>query len=256
MVKGINKFIEYFKDYPGSYIVIGGAACDMIVGEAGFEPRVTFDIDIILVVEALKPEFVKRFWEFIKEGKYNTQQKDAEKRNCYRFKDTQNADFPKQIELFSKTPDIIDLDRGTHLTPIPVEEGLSGLSAILLNEDYYNYTLQHSDIKGDIHYANTDALICLKAFAYLDNMKRKEAGQKIQTRDIIKHKYDVFRMVFLLSPNDAFNLPETIKNDMQAFADVVKNNLPDPAIFKDNGFGNQNMETIFNQLLKIFNLNA
>jgi hypothetical protein len=63
-------------------------------------------------------------------------------------------------------------------------------------------------------------------------------------------------MVFLLSPNDVFNLPGTIKNDMQAFADVVKNDLPDPAIFKDNGFGNQNMETIFNQLLKIFNLNT
>ncbi len=254
MIEGINKFIEYFRDYPGSYIVIGGTACDMVIDSAGFEPRATVDIDIVLIVEALKPEFVTKFWEFIIEGKYNTRQKDMVKRNCYRFCNNQTEGFPKQIELFSKTPDIIDLNQDAHLTPIPVDEGLSNLSAILLNEDYYNFTLAHSVINNHIHIANIEALICLKAYAYLDNKKRKEAGQKIRTRDIVKHKYDVFRMVFLMRQDDVFVLPETIQIDLQKFADEVKNDLPDPAIFKNNGFGEQNLETIFNQLLKSFQL--
>lgn len=30
MVIGIDKFREYFKDYAGNYIIIGGTACDII----------------------------------------------------------------------------------------------------------------------------------------------------------------------------------------------------------------------------------
>jgi len=30
MVVGINKFKEYFKDYPGNYVIIGGTGCDII----------------------------------------------------------------------------------------------------------------------------------------------------------------------------------------------------------------------------------
>ncbi len=30
MVIGIDKFREYFKDFTGNYIIIGGTACDII----------------------------------------------------------------------------------------------------------------------------------------------------------------------------------------------------------------------------------
>ncbi len=256
MVIGLSKFIEYFKDYSNSYIIIGGTACDIIVENAGFVPRATDDIDIVLIVEALEQAFVKKFWGFIIDGKYNTQQKDPEKRNRYRFCDPQIPEFPKQIELFSKSPDIIDLNHGAYLTPIPVEDGLSSLSAVLLNDDYYKFTLEHSVFNGEIHFANIEALICLKAFAYLNNKRLKEAGKKIRTRDVAKHKHDVFRMAFLLKSDYVIVLSETIKRDMLAFIDDVKDNLPDPAIFKDNGFGKQDMETILKQLIKSFNLTA
>ena len=256
MVIGLSKFIEYFKDYSNNYIIIGGTACDIIVENAGFVPRATDDIDIVLIVEALEQAFVKKFWEFIIDGKYNTQQKDPEKRNRYRFCGPQIPEFPKQIELFSKSPDIIDLNHGAYLTPIPVEDGLSSLSAVLLNDDYYKFTLEHSVFNGEIHFANIEALICLKAFAYLNNKRLKEAGKKIRTRDVVKHKHDVFRMAFLLKSDYVIVLSETIKRDMLAFIDDVKDNLPDPAIFKDNGFGKQDMETILKQLIKSFNLTA
>lgn len=256
MVVGLDTFSAHFKDFQDSYIIIGGTACDIIIEEAGFTPRATDDIDMILIVEALSPEFVAKFWEFIKQGKYTIQQKNQEERNCYRFAAPENPKYPKQLELFSKVPDIIDANEGAHLTPIPVEEGLSSLSAILLDETYYNYTIDNSDMKDGVHFAAPHTLICLKAFAFLNNIERKAAGQNVHSVDIKKHKNDVFRMVMMLNENSQFDLPQTIKADMQKFVDTIKNDLPQQNIFKDSGFGNQDMGAIFNRLVKAFQLTA
>jgi hypothetical protein len=66
MVIGLDTFREYFKDYTDSYIIIGGTACDLVIDAAGFTPRATKDIDIILVVEAMSAAFVQQFWQFCK----------------------------------------------------------------------------------------------------------------------------------------------------------------------------------------------
>jgi hypothetical protein len=256
MVVGLDTFSVHFKDFQESYIIIGGTACDIIIEDAGFVPRATDDIDIILIVEALSPEFVAKFWEFIKLGKYAVQQKNDDERNCYRFAIPASPNYPKQLELFCKVPDVIDANEGAHLTPIPVEEGLSSMSAILLDEEYYNYTIEHSEIKEGVHFAAPHTLICLKAFAFLNNTERKAAGQNVRTVDIKKHKYDVFRMIMMLKENDQFSLPETIKSNMQKFADTIKNDLPSTEIFAANGFGNQDMNILFNKLLQVFKLGS
>jgi hypothetical protein len=144
MVRGLDIFKKYFEEYPDNYVIIGGTACDIIIDEAGFVPRATKDIDIILVVEALNTDFVKQFWQFINDGKYLQREKSNDEREYYRFMKPENADFPCQIELFSRTPDVIKLEDDAHLTPIPVDGDLSSLSAILLNDDYYNYMIRHS----------------------------------------------------------------------------------------------------------------
>jgi hypothetical protein len=156
--------------------------------------------------------------------------------------------------LFSKFPDAFESGEDVYLTPIPATEGLSSLSAILLDRDYYEFTISHSVLKEGVHFADIEALICLKAFAYLDNKRLKEEGKQVRTRDIVKHKYDVFRMVFLMNSGTNIILPEAIKRDLLLFADDVGKELPDPAIFKDNGFGKQDMAIIFDQLLTSFNL--
>lgn len=61
MVIGLEKFREYFTNFPGSYVIIGGTACDIVIGAAGLKPRATKDIDIILIIEALTPDFVRHF---------------------------------------------------------------------------------------------------------------------------------------------------------------------------------------------------
>ena len=157
MVRGLDKLKEYFKDYPDNFIIIGGTACDIIIDEAGFTPRATKDIDIILVVEALSTDFIKQFWQFINDGKYERKEKSEEERKYYRFINPENKDFPYQVELFARNPDLLDLDEGTHMTPIPVDDDLSSLSAILLDDAYYRYLTYNSSIEDDIQRANTES---------------------------------------------------------------------------------------------------
>ena len=69
-MKGLDVFKEYFSEYPKQYVLIGGAACDIIFEEAGATFRATKDFDMVLIVEALTPDFGRRFWQFIHEGGY------------------------------------------------------------------------------------------------------------------------------------------------------------------------------------------
>ncbi len=254
MVRGLDNFKNYFKDYTDNYVIIGGTACDIIIEEAGFIPKATVDVDIILMVEALTSEFVEHFWRFIQLGKYKKQQKNQEKRNCYRFLEPEAENFPVQIELFSRVPDAIELNKFSYLTPIPVDEGLSSLSAILLSDEYYQFTRTNSQLNNGIHYAIPETVICLKAFAYMNNLERKEAGEDINSINISKHKYDIFRLTFLLNPNNSIDLPQGIKADLIKFANHISDDMPDPQIFKKNGFGKQDMNKIFQQFLKIFKI--
>ena len=68
MVKGLESFIEQFREFPNCYTVIGGAACDILMTEAGLDFRATKDIDMILVLEGDFPGFGHKFWEYIKKG--------------------------------------------------------------------------------------------------------------------------------------------------------------------------------------------
>lgn len=69
-VKGLDKFKEYFSEFKENYIIIGGTACSIILRDADIKPRATKDIDIILVVENMTPDFGRKFWQFIRDGNY------------------------------------------------------------------------------------------------------------------------------------------------------------------------------------------
>ena len=99
MVKGLDVFIKYFKDFSQNYVIIGGTACDLIIDEAGFYPRATKDIDLILVVEALSSDFVKQFWKFVKDGRYERNESSDTDRKYYRFIKPDQEELPGK-ELF------------------------------------------------------------------------------------------------------------------------------------------------------------
>ena len=84
-MRGIDKFKERFAGHDGEYVLIGGGACDLLFGEAGQDFRATKDLDLVLLVEALTPEFGRVFWDFVKEGGYENRQKSSGKPQFYRF---------------------------------------------------------------------------------------------------------------------------------------------------------------------------
>jgi len=254
MVRGLDVFKKYFEAFPDNYVVIGGTACDVIIEEAGFTPRATKDIDIILVVEALTPEFVTQFWQFIHDGQYERQEKSDDTRQYYRFMKPDETSFPFQVELFSRTPDTIDIQAGAHLTPIPVGDDLSSLSAILMDDDYYNFMIEHSTDEGGLHRANTEALICLKAKAFLEIAERIAAGSTEDKKQLKKHKADVFRLAVMMQEGEVHELPAPIKEKLQAFMTIAAEELPDKEIFKVMGLGNIVVKNIYERLLSAFRL--
>jgi len=244
MVIGLDIFKEFFKEYTDNYIIIGGTACDIHIEEAGFRPRATKDFDIILVVEALSKEFVIQFWKFIKEGNYKQKEKGEGNRNYYRFMTPENDKFPFQIELFAKNPDLLDLDEGTHLTPIPTDAELSSLSAILMDETYYRFTLENSNVQDDVHIASTIALICLKAQALLDYTERATKGEHNCSRQINKHKADMLRLTLLLNLDEKVEIPESISKNLKDCLEIMTKIPPSKDIFKNMGIPAQPADVI------------
>lgn len=235
MVIGIDRFSDYFHGFEDSYVLIGGAASNLIEESNLLVPRATKDLDLILVVEALTDAFVHRFWEFIREAGYIHKQRGTEKSEFYRFYQPKDTSFPFQIELLSRKPDIIFLPDDIVIGPIPTGEELSSLSAIMMDDDYYYFTIEHSDIIQNVHIAKSEALICLKAKAYLNLQANKEAGRNVNSGDIIKHKNDVIRLGATLSPDSVIQTPESIYNDLNTFLDKVVDNLPHDDFLKRAG---------------------
>ena len=52
MVKGLDTFQKYFKDYEEQYVLIGGAACDILFESNEVNFRATRDLDMVLIIEA------------------------------------------------------------------------------------------------------------------------------------------------------------------------------------------------------------
>src|SRR5690606_25080457 len=77
------------------------------------------------------------FWEFVKAGGYQNQQKSTGGKQVYRFDKPATDGYPFMLELFSRAPDQLGIQEDAHLIPIPAEEEISSLSAILLDDDYY-----------------------------------------------------------------------------------------------------------------------
>ncbi|MBP1920511.1 hypothetical protein [Youngiibacter multivorans] len=85
MVKGLDIFEEYFKNYENQYVLIGGAACDIIFSNNDSQFRATRDLDIVLIIEALTPEFANQFWRFVSDADYRHRVASTGEPQFYRF---------------------------------------------------------------------------------------------------------------------------------------------------------------------------
>ena len=234
MVKGLEKFREHFAGFEDNYVIIGGTACDIALRDTDMRPRATDDIDMILVIEMMTPEFGKRFWDFIVVGDYTTRQrKRGEKKSkaeLFRFKNPKES-FPFQIELLSKHPDILSEPTGFHLTPIPVGDEISSLSAILLNEEYYHHTIANSMIEDGIRIASPMSLLCLKVRAFLNLTEERKTNPDVRNGDIKKHRDDVFKLLAMrIDPFTQTELTDGMKESINVFIDVIEQSLPNQSL--------------------------
>ena len=116
--------------------------------------------------------FVQAFWEFVRAGGYEVQEKSTGEKQFYRFQKPTNADYPFMLELFSRQPDVLQVAEGSHLTPLPMEEDASSLSAILLDNDYYDFIRAGRQEIDGLPMVGAAQLIALKARAWLDLTER------------------------------------------------------------------------------------
>ena len=251
MVRGLDTFREYFRGFENQYVLIGGAACDILFTSNEGQFRATRDLDMVLIVEALTPEFGEKFWEFVEAGQYRNKATNAGKPQFYRFDKPEKEVYPKMIELFARTD--FELKEMDGLTPIHIDDEVSSLSAILLNEDYYNVLLAGREVVQELSVLRPEYLILFKAKAYLDLSDRKEKGENVDSRDIRKHKNDILRIAVEFVLESITTLPTTVIKDMEQFIIRLEAEPFDAGVLKNYGVGN---EELVDNLRKLYNMSS
>ncbi len=250
MVKGLAHFLKHFSGYHDRFILIGGAACELWMTGRGLEFRATKDLDIVLVDESLPLEFFQRFWAFVKEGRYESHHQSETRPSFYRFRKPANSDHPFMVELFSRN--FLEIPGDVHLTPIPAGGVISSLSAILLGDDYFNFIVSSRALIDGVPTVPVQCLIPLKARAYLDLIERQATGATVDSKDVRKHRNDVFRLYLTLAPADRFPLPAPLAGDLSRFLQTFQPDSKDWPAILDAVKGLPEPQQVVDQLQKNF----
>ena len=140
----------------------------------------------------------------------------------YRFSHPITNQYPAMIELFTRKLDAIQLPEDAVLTPLPMDEDISSLSAILLDDDYYEFLKQGKVTVDGVTVLDAAYLIPFKAKAWMDLTDRKAAGEHVDSKNIKKHKNDVFRLTELIDPTAKVVAPQGVYADIQEFVQRMK----------------------------------
>lgn len=212
MIKGLDHFTKHFADSADDFVVVGGVAAHEIMGTAGLEFRTTKDIDLVIIARPATA-FCQKLVDYIEAGRYEVRESQTGKPTYYRFMKPKEHGYPSQIEIFSRRPEDLVLSDNQHIVPITETPTGANLSAILLEDDYFELikgTLQR--ING-LPIASTEAVMTLKSRAFNDLRDRKAAGDtSVSNDEIKKHRNDILRLSQALSQHtkvQLIGLPET-----------------------------------------------
>ena len=193
---GLDKFREAFAKHEDKFILIGGMAAALQAEDAGLAFRATKDFDVVLVVEVLISAFFGDFWNFVKSGGYSYEKSDGGKQFYH---------LESRLPPVSPTRSNSSRARLAPLNFPPMrrscrfrQERISSLSAVLLDGNYYECLIKGRTVSQGIPVLGPAMMIPFKAKAYLDLQQRKDAGEKIDQKDINKHRSDVVRLLGLL----------------------------------------------------------
>lgn len=217
VINGLDSFRVHFQDYNDSYVILGGTACNEWFAEADLDFRLTKDVDMVLLLEAMETAFFQHFWDYLKAGGYSRWERADGCKTVFRFVEPVSGDYPYMIELLAH-PQNIEVPEGQKIIRLKPGEGLSSLSAILLDGAYYQLLLKHRKVSASgLPLVLPEMLLLLKAKAYLNLLEDKKNGKAIKDRDLKKHRNDVFRLVYLLPTEFEMEMPDSVAADLRNF---------------------------------------
>jgi hypothetical protein len=221
-MKGLDIFRRHFANNTDDYAVIGGAACDLLLDGSPVRARATKDIDMLLFVEGLSEEFFEAFWGFVTSGGYKVKCRISGSPVLFRFREPHEPSYPQMIELFSRDSRLVEGFSQSHVISLQAPDDLSDLSAILLDDDYYNLAKNGRVVIDSVSTLGIEEIIVFKAKAYLELSKKRDRGEAVHGDDIKKHRTDVIRLATQLSDRIYPLDSSIIRNDMREFLDQLE----------------------------------
>ncbi|MBP3883518.1 MAG: hypothetical protein J6D54_01085 [Olsenella sp.] len=224
IVTGIDAFRDAMAGFEDKYVLIGGGACSLLFEGAPQDFRATKDLDVVVMAASDDVEFGKALWSFVRSGGYTCGVREDGSVRYYRFKlPTERGDsgatLPVEIELFSRAP--WPLEEGVEIVPIPFDDDLSSLSAILLDEDYFEF-IRHGIVnRHGVPVPDVLHIIPLKMRAHMDLNRRHDSGEHVRRKNLTKHRADVLSLSDLLTDGDSCALPDGIADDASEFLDAL-----------------------------------
>ena len=220
-VRGVERFADAMSNCEGSYVLIGGGACSVLFDSEGDSFRATEDLDVVVIVDRNCIEFATALWAFIKSVGYEIGKTADGKCTYYRFRMPEGSrralDYPGQIELFARHPDFTLEDETSEVAPLSFDGAISSLSAIILDDGYYEFIRDSATNIGGITLLDALHIIPLKMRAHIDINRSYEEGRHCNDIDRRKHRSDVAQLAGLLSSSARLKLTGQMRVDAEDF---------------------------------------
>ena len=235
-IPGIDVWRDRFAADDDRYVVIGGAARELVYAEHGaWEDTATKDLDVVLIAEAIDADFVSRFLVFVREGGYSHVTRSGDTQ-MYRFSQPVDVSFPQQVELLCRRPEYLE---GVEVVvgKVPVEDAEYSLSAILLDDDYYDLLASGVAVtrRYGIPTLSLEYLPVFKMRAFDDLTDRKERGEVVRSGEVGKHRRDVVRLMAIMSADTRVELPDRVRVEVERFLRIVEE--PSRSYMRNLGLG-------------------
>ena len=225
VVAGIDAFRDAMAGFEDKYVLIGGGACSLLFEDSPNDFRPTSDFDVVAMAASDDLGFGRTLWSFVRAGGYTCGVREDGSVRYYRFKlplelGGAGTKLPSEIELFSKAP--WPVDEGVEVVPMPFDGDLSSLSAILLDEDYFEFIRQGIISRRGVPVPDVLHIIPLRMRAHIDLNRRHDAGEHVRRKNLTKHRADVLNLSDLLTDEDSCGLPDAIADDAREFLDGLE----------------------------------
>lgn len=212
---GFDHFCAHLNGLEKHYVLIGGGAASLLLEDGGLEFRATRDVDLVVLTRT--PELNARILSYVKAAKYGSKEATTGTPKYYRFKDPEQQECPKVIEIFARNELGLELEKGQHIVPLSDASAEGRLSAILLDDEYFELIKKNlAETSSGIPIINALANICLKARAHRELFNRKAAGDdNVDEKGIQKHLKDIWRLAAVLTGDETIELSKNPLADME-----------------------------------------